>query len=90
MTGRVIYPDYIWDAVRNVQRKAREARERLLAQQPVAPGEVEVSFDAAVDARQASLEELERIERLTQAALRELTEKASRPEETDDILKERN
>lgn len=90
MTGRVMYPDYIWDAVRHTQRKAREARERLLAQQPVAPGDVEASSGAAVDARQASLEELDRIERLTTDALRELTEKASRPDDEDNILKERN
>ena len=50
------------------------------AQAPVAPGEVEISFEAAVDVRQASIEEMDRIERLTSAALDELREKAGRPE----------
>lgn len=90
MTERVVYPKYIWDAVRSAQRKAREARERLLAQRPVTPGEAEVNFSAAEDAHRASLEELERIERLTEAALRELTEKASRPEDEDKMPEERN
>lgn len=80
MTERVMYPDYIWAAVETVRRKAVEARERLQTQAPLAPGEIEVTFDAAVDARQASLEEMERITRLTDAALGELQEKASRPE----------
>jgi hypothetical protein len=75
-----LYPDYIWTAVETVQRKAREARERLQSQAPVAPGEVEISFEAAVDVRQASIEEMDRIERLTSAALDELREKANRPE----------
>jgi hypothetical protein len=89
MTGRVIYPKYIWDAVRHTQRKAREARERLLEQQAL-PGEAEANAGPAAAARQASLEELERIERLTTDALRELTENASRQDDEENILKERN